>query len=431
LIEGGLTAAFGPVSSSLLYQRQEIFLNDTTAITRTQLYGSTPRATVSVAPLRLFSAPVYASMNSEYAYLPYQTITNGRVENDLGYTRFDIAPTIRMPLSSLPFLSVNASAAYRTTWYSRSREVTTVVDEPYLRQYATLRSEIVGPVFTRIFDPKSGFAERLKHVIEPAFTVDFTSQFQNFFRTPVTNDVSDIVVSGSTRTTYGLTNRLFSRGRAVDNVAGQTREVLTIGLQQTYYSNPLSGNYDTAYQSTYSTLAPLDVQDVDGDLQRRLQLTHFSPVALTLRVSPSNTFDTNARVEYDASRGRGLQTVSVGATVNGAAFSAGANYSHSHIQPLSPPNNFLQGTTAIRGLDGRVTTTYNINWDIERASIVSQDIVFSYLAQCCGLQVEFQKYNFAQTSSIPYGADTRFNFGFILAGLGTFSNFFNSFGGQR
>ena len=28
-------------------------------------------------------------------------------------------------------------------------------------------------------------------------------------------------------------------------------------------------------------------------------------------------------------------------------------------------------------------------------------------------------------------SDTRFNFGFILAGLGTFSNFFGAFGGQR
>ena len=28
-------------------------------------------------------------------------------------------------------------------------------------------------------------------------------------------------------------------------------------------------------------------------------------------------------------------------------------------------------------------------------------------------------------------ADTRYNFGFVLAGLGTFSNFFGAFGGAR
>ena len=45
-----------------------------------------------------------------------------------------------------------------------------------------------------------------------------------------------------------------------------------------------------------------------------------------------------------------------------------------------------------------------------------------------GLQFEFQNYNYPSTYAIP--ADRRFNFGFVLAGLGTFSNFFGAFGGQ-
>ena len=84
----------------------------------------------------------------------------------------------------------------------------------------TLRSDIVGPVFTRIWDLQGGFAERIKHVIEPAFTVDFTSHIENYNRTPVVSDVSDFVVSGATKVTYGLTNRVFARGRTVDNVRG-------------------------------------------------------------------------------------------------------------------------------------------------------------------------------------------------------------------
>ena len=34
---------------------------------------STPRVTANVAPQRLFGSPVYASLNSEYAYLPYRS----------------------------------------------------------------------------------------------------------------------------------------------------------------------------------------------------------------------------------------------------------------------------------------------------------------------------------------------------------------------
>jgi LPS-assembly protein len=414
LIEAGLIGGFGPLSTSVLYQRQEIFNSETS----TTVYGSTPRVTASLAPQRLFNAPVYASLNSEFAFLPYRSISDGDVVSDTSFNRLDISPTIRMPLSRLPFLSVNASAAYRTTRYSRSVVAGVsgaggFVDEPYLRQYTSLRAEIVGPVFTRIWDVNSGFVERIKHVIEPAFTVDFTSEIGNFRRTPTTSDLSDFVVSGTTRTTYGITNRVFSRARAVDGARGQTREMLTVGLQQTFYSNPLSAQFDLAYQSSYG-IRPED----------------FSPVSLTARVSPTNTFDISSRVEYDVSHGDGLRNLSIGSNFNAAAFSVGTTYSHSNINP-SNPYNFLTATTSLRGRNGRVTNNYNISWDIEQARIVSQGLVFSYLAQCCGLQLEFQRYNYPQSSSIPVSADTRFNFGFILAGLGTFSNFFGAFGGQR
>jgi hypothetical protein len=64
---------------------------------------------------------------------------------------------------------------------------------------------------------------------------------------------------------------------------------------------------------------------------------------------------------------------------------------------------------------------------------VSQGVVMSYLAQCCGLTFEFQKYNYASLgTNLAVPSDKRFNFGMILAGLGTFpSNFFGAFGGQR
>src|SRR6185436_3878181 len=107
----------------------------------------------NLAPQRLFNAPIYASANAEYAVLPNRAISDGIVVTDTGYTRLDVSPTVRVPLSRLTFLSVNTSAAYRTTHYSKSAAENVssggVVDEPYLRQYTTLRSEVVGPVFNR------------------------------------------------------------------------------------------------------------------------------------------------------------------------------------------------------------------------------------------------------------------------------------------
>jgi LPS-assembly protein len=411
LIEGGLTAGFGPLMTSMLYQRSEIFSSETSS----QVYGSEPRVSANFAPQRLLNAPIYASANAEFAVLPNRSINNGVVVSDQGYSRLDVSPTVRVPLSRLTFLSLNTSAAYRATYYSRSSgPLGTMLDDSYIRQYSALRSEVIGPVFNRIWDLQSGFAERLKHVIEPAFTVDFTSTIDDYLRTPsVGSDIADFVVSGSTRVTYGITNRLFARGRTMDGVRGTTREILTVGLQQTYYSNPLSGGYDGSYQST-SNGRPIDL----------------SPIALTTRVAPTALFDTNARVEYDVARGRGLQIFSVGGTVNSTRVSGGANFSHNRLDRTNH-QTFLQGTTAMRWLDGRATGTYNISWDIARSYVVSQGVVMSYLAQCCGLTMEFQKWNYASLgSSLAIPTDMRFNFGFILAGLGTFSNFFGAFGGS-
>jgi len=408
IIEGGLTAAFGPTSTSLLYQRSE-YLSGADSST---LYGSTPRVTTTVAPQRIFGSPVYASLNTEYAYLPSRSINGGVVTEDDSHSRFDMTPTLRAPLSRLTFLSVNTSANYRATYYSRSAGPTGgTVSDPYFRQYASMHTDIVGPVFTRIWDrPTSVFAERLKHVVEPALSVDLTSRIADFARTPVVSDVSEFVVGSAAQLTYGLTNRFFAKGKTVEDRRGQTREFVTVGIQQTTYTNPESAQYDSAYQSTF------------GFPVRRDR----SPVALTGRVSPTSTLDANLRAEYDT-YGLGLQLLSAGGGINSPRASFNANYSWRDLND----SNYLYGSTTMRWLDGRASGTYALSWDIGRSYVVSQSIVASYLAQCCGLQLEFQKFNYPESSGIPIASDTRFNFGFVLAGLGTFSNFFGAFGGQR
>jgi hypothetical protein len=393
-----------------LFQRNETFTDTTQSL----VYGGTPRLTANLAPQRFWRTPVYGSINTEYAYLPYRTINDDIVTLDRSLNRADISPTLRVPLSRLTYLSVNSSATYRTTFYSKSFDATQdVVPESFLRQYLALRTEVVGPVFTRIWDVQErAFAERLKHVIEPTFAVDYTTNFESANRTPLLSDNSDYVVAGATRYTYGLNNRFFYRGRTVDEVRGQTREFITIGLQQTYYTNPQSSQYDTGYSSGQNSRRQVDL----------------SPVALTARVSPSATVDGTARIEYDVSGG-GLQVLTVGSSVNLANARSSVNFSRRNLSRDSRPDDFLSTTTSLRMRGGRVTTAHSLSWSITQGYVVSQSVQLSYLAQCCGIQMDFQNFNFPESSGYPVRADRRFNVGFVLAGLGTFSNFFGAFGG--
>jgi len=412
LIEGGASDNFGPVALTALYQRNETFNSNTNSI----LYGSTPKVDAILAPRQLFGAPMYVSLNSEYGLLPYQTINDGIITQDNGLSRVDFAPSLRVPLSKLTYLSINNSIGYRSTYYSRSIDPTTgkEVASPFLRNYTQLRSEIVGPVFTKIWDtPDTSYAERMKHVIEPAFTIDYTSLIPDYQRTPLLTDSSDFIVGGTERLTYGLTNRLMYRGKTNNGVRGQTREFVTVGVQQTYYSNVQSSRYDTSYASSATNGTP----------------TNFSAVALTGRFSPSAKIDTNTRIEYNPNH-LGLEVWTVGSTLSLGRSSGSLNFSRRHLTPGSPIDSYLSGSTSVHSANGHLTGTYALSWDLTHSTIVTQNVQATYMAQCCGLQAEVQKYNYFVGSGIPVPSDTRFNFSFVLAGLGTFSNFFGAFGGN-
>ncbi len=411
-VEGGLTGTFGLVSTSASYQRSEVL----TGPTSSSVYGGTPRVSASVAPRMLFGLPMYGSVTSDFSVVTNQQITNDIVTNDRTLNRWDLAPTLRMPLSRLTYLSVNTSASYRTTYYSRSTDGSgNLTPIALMRQFLSLRSDFIGPVLTKIWDtPDSSRTERRKHVIEPMFSVDYTTEISNQAQVPTLNDASDYIVGGTTRMTYGLTNRFFYRSRQTGDTRSTTREFLTLGVQQTYYSNPQASLFDTTYTS-YSG---------------RPKAVDLSPIMLTARMSPSLQVETNTRMEYDVS-GNGIQMLSVGGSFNAQAGSASLSFGRQRPSPASSLSSFLNGSTSLRLRDGRVRTTYALNWDIARAYLVSQTAMATYMAQCCGVQFEAQVFRFAPGSGLAFPQDRRFNVSFVLAGLGTVSNFLGAFGGQR
>jgi lipopolysaccharide assembly outer membrane protein LptD (OstA) len=413
VIDGSVSGTFGRMSASAQYQRNEYV----SGVTSSTVYGSTPRLSASIAPAMLFGTPIYASANTEYAFIPSRTLgrdDDGQrvVLSDLSLAKWDVAPSLRVPLSKLTYLSANTSASYRSTFFSRSLDENgRMISRDLLRQFLTVRTEAIGPVLTKIWDtPESESTERMKHLIEPTFAVDYTTEFSNQAFVPKTQDQADYVVGGAARVTYGVTNRLFYRSRPTENSRGLTREFMTIGVQQSYYTDPQASLYDTTY--------------VSGK-PRPISL---SPVAIIARYSPALAFDTNGRVEYDVN-GNGLQTLSGGASVNSLRASGNVTFSRTRMRPIDPPNSFLNGSTGLRLRDGRVTTQYALSWDLARGYIVSQSIAASYMAQCCGVKADFQNYNYQPyNNSLGFPADRRFNISLVLAGLGDISNFFG-FGG--
>jgi hypothetical protein len=72
---------------------------------------------------------------------------------------------------------------------------------------------------------------------------------------------------------------------------------------------------------------------------------------------------------------------------------------------------------------------YSFNYDVLKTTMLQQRVSGFYNAQCCGIAMEYQSYNFAGLTNVPIPADHRFFMSFTLAGLGNFSPFNGALGG--
>jgi hypothetical protein len=411
---GNLTGAWGANSISGTYSLRELFVNDDNST----VYGNAPRFSYNRAPRRMFGLPLYFSMGSEFNTQVRTNRISEREDEELGLTRIDVSPQLRLPLSRWPFLGVQAAMTWHDTHYSESYLVDasgrkTRVPEWLGRQFFEMRGEVVGPTFTRIFNPGTGFAERIKHVIEPNFSIQRTTLIDNFERI-VQLDSYDYTFGGTTRITYGLTNRLLAK-KAGTGPESSAREFVNVAVSQTYYSDERASQYDASYGSNFS-FSPF------------FEAHKLSPWLVSARVVPTTTSDFGMRLEYDqferlirsfGMSGRFSHTDIVQTT---------GGFSRTRTSPTQT-TSYMNLGTSVHGWRGRVGGSFSFDYDFVRDQMLQRRLQASYNAQCCGIAMEFQTFNFPGADPrfvVP--RDRRFNITFTLAGIGTFSNIFGVFG---
>jgi hypothetical protein len=282
-----------------------------------------------------------------------------------------------------------------------------------MRRYLAVQSDVVGPVFSRIWDtPDSTITQRLKHLFEPTLSHEYVTAIEGAPRI-IVSDAVDGIVGGTQRVTYGLNNRFLYRARPRDGASGHSAEFLTVTLQQTYYSQASARRFDPRYNTSSSG-----------------RVGSFSPMALTVRAAPGSRLQSSTRFEYNLGEGL-LQSVTSTATATLGLSSVSTSYSRVQTSRLTKPQGALSASTALSFMQNRVRGNYSMYWDLARNVVISQTVSGTYMAQCCGIQADFQKYSYPQTSAnFPIPHDKRFNVSFVLAGLGTFSNFFGLMGQQ-
>jgi LPS-assembly protein len=410
---GNVSGNWNEYSVGVNVDRSDYF-NDETSF---QTTGSLPRVSFTRGERAIGRSPLYLGLNSEYVTLARSTSENDVETSNTGLTRFDFNPTLRVPFTRWQFFTVNSVVSWRGTYWTESYDATkTQVPVGIGRRYMDFQARITGPVFNRIWTTSNnGYADKFKHVIEPTVTIQRTTSIDNRERI-VFLDGTDYIVGGVTRINYGVSNRLYAKKES-------SREIVSASLSQSYYSNPTAAQFDPNAQSGLGTAKP----------------TNFGSVVLYVRGAPTPRIQGDFRTEWDPTV-HTFKTYAGNGGVNiGEWLQTTVGWSQRRYLPTLPgydiessATNYLTSSTDIRRPGNRLGGAYSFYYDLKNRNFQQQRFTAYYNAQCCGVGIEYQTYNFAGSfASFGVPEDKRFNLSFTLAGVGTFSNLFGAFGGQQ
>ena len=398
-------------------ERRDAFLEDPqpdgTIVFTGHRQGRLPHLRLDAAEKPIGRSRAYFGLNGEWANLISQDDLDDPATNH-SLMRFDAFPTIRFPLSKLPWLSATTSGSWRLTHWLESLDPVTHVQTnvPVTRQLVDLRMNVTGPVLSRIFQPpENGYAERYKHLIEPNMNVRWLSPFDRSDEI-VKFDQVDHEVGGTMTLNYGLINRLLAK-RKREGRPGDLRTILSAGLSQSYYTNALAARTDPNYQSTSAS--------------------RFSPLALDVDGRPADHFSSRFRMELHP-QVRRPQLYSLSGTYDTPMTQVTAGWRKRPVIPgqlgfeENAATNSLYANASFKFLQNRVGGSYGFDYDFRAQAFRQQRWIGYYNAQCCGISIDYQNAVVGDLEFPNPVTDRRFGVSFTLAGIGSFVNPFGAFG---
>ena len=174
-------------------------------------------------------------------------------------------------------------------------------------------------------------------------------------------------------------NRFYAKRRHAGG-PGQAREIASVEITQTYYSESLASQHDTTYSTSFLGAPP----------------SNYSPIAVSVRGTPTDTFNTTFRVELDPHYLTARTISANGAyNVNWLTTTVGWNKTASIPGVVgSLPVGYINASTNAHTRDTRWGTVYSMNFDVINSQLLQQQITGFYNSQCCGLSIEYQVFNF-------------------------------------
>ena len=284
---------------------------------------------------------------------------------------------------------------------------------PYLDRFHTTGTNIVRstrdfsldlvlPSLARVFQKKTIFGDKLKHVIEPRVTYQYVTGVGSDFARFIRFDETDIK-SNTNELLLGLTNRVYAkRGDSV-------QEIFTWELFQKRYFDPTFGGALVPGQSNLFTAT--------ADLTAYAFLVgprSTSPVVSLLRMSPLTGLGVQWQADYDH-RQNGIVDSSVSVDYRFSKYFISAGHNQVHTDPIltAPANQFRFrggfGDLNHRGLSAGFEAIY----DYRQGQMKFTTSQITYNTDCCGFSFQ------VHTINLGTRVETVERFSFAVANIAT------------
>jgi LPS-assembly protein len=350
----------------------------------------------SSAGLLFRSAPVFEGNTLVYKFQTNEFTNRVRVAphltTALHWKSFHIVPSIGLV----------------ETFYGEAQNrldgINRVIGTNIVRSARDFSLDVVFPSLARVFDRKTVFGEKLKHVIEPRAVYRYVTGIGEDFGRFIRFDDRDIL-SNTNEVLLSLANRIYAKRG--DNVL----EIFTWEVMQKRYFDPTFGGAlltgtRNVFQATADTTAYAFLVGPRSS----------SPVVSKLRVSPVEGLGVQWQFDYDP-RFRAIVDSNLSVDYRWSKYfaSLGHNMVHNIPAALSPPANqftgrFDWGDANRRGWNAGVLAVY----DYRQRFLMYATSQLTYNTDCCGVSFQFGRIHAGIRD------ETLFRVAFSIANVGSF-----------
>jgi len=280
-----------------------------------------------------------------------------------------------------------------------------VVGTNIVRSARDFSVDVMLPSLARVFDKKTVFGDKLKHVIEPRVTYRYVTGVGDNYTRYIRFDENDLLTN-TNELLLSVANRIYARrGNSVEEIFSW--EV----FQKRYFDTTFGG---ALVPEQRNVIGP------SADLAAYAFLVgprSTSPVASVMRVTPVNGLGFRWQTDYDPRFGA-ITDSSLAVDYRFASkyfVSAGHDMVHTDPAVTAAANQFRVragfGDPNHRGFNAASEAIY----DVKQGAIQYTTSQVTYNTNCCGLSLQFHRYNIGSS----LGARNDFRVAFQVANIST------------